>query len=253
MRLSSLLFALATLVLLAGCGSTTTNNSDSSSSVVDTYIQLGLNYLSEGKKDQARFNLLKALEAEPRSPQANNAVALLYQSEGENALAERHFRQALSSDSSFNQARYNYARFLLAQNRADDAEDQYSTLVEDVNYRLRAQAFLGLGLAREIQGDLVGAKEAFTRSYQRDPRVTIALLELADIAVIEADFVSAKELLDQYEAQTAASARSLKLGLDLASHFNDGDAEASYSMALRNMFPESREAREHILEMQEPD
>lgn len=240
-----ILFSVVTLVLV-GCGSNSAKE-ETSEAAIDTYIQLGLNYLSEGKKDQARYNLLKAIDAQPRSPVANNAIALLYQSEGESSLAESHFKKSLSADNSFNQARYNYARFLLSEGRSKDAEKEYTKLVADVNYRLRAHAFLGLGLAREAEGDLVGAKEAYRRSYQRDSRVTIALLELADIAVTEKDFVSAKELLDQFESQTAATPRSLKLGIDLAAHFNDDDAESSYSMALRNMFPDSREAREHVL------
>lgn len=237
-------------LMLVSCGTTATNQTGSTESVADTYIQLGLGYLQEGNKDQARFNLLKAIDAEPRSPDANNAIALLYQSEGELGLAEEHFKRALSSDRSFNQARYNYARMLLVDGRADDAEEQFSVLVEDVNYRLRAQAFLGLGMAREAQSNLDGAKEAYGRSYQRDPRVATALLELADIAVIEQDFIAAKEFLDQFESQTAATPRSLELGIDLAQRFNDADAEASYSMTLRNMFPGSREAREHILATQ---
>lgn len=244
---------LAGFVLIA-CGTTTTRagatNEPPSGSIADTYVQLGLGYFREGNKDQARFNLLKAIELEPRAPDANNAIALLYQSEGEIALAEQHFQRALSSDRTFNQARYNYARMLLVENRPDDAEDQYEILVEDVNYRLRAQAFLGLGMAREAQVNLEGAKEAFTRSYQRDPRLVAALLELAGVAVAQQDFVAAKEYLDRFESQAAATPRSLKLGIDLAQAFSDADAEASYSMTLRNMFPDSREAREHALATQ---
>lgn len=249
MKIRKLAIVLISATTLIGCGSTATKG-ETSETVVDTYIKLGLNYLGEGRKDQARYNLLKAIDAEPRSPEANNAIALLYQSEGESELAETHYKRAISSDSSFNQARYNYAGLLLAVERYSDAEKQYSVLVSDVNYRLRGQAFLGLGLAQEARGDTESAKEAFLRSYQRDPRLTIALLELADLAVIESDYVSAKELLDRYESQTAATPRSLKLGIELAAHFNDADAEASYAMALRNMYPDSREAREYILSTQ---
>lgn len=245
----SFVIALSGLALTA-CGTTSASSNESSSSTADTYVQLGLGYLQEGQKDQARFNLLKAVETDPRSPDAHNAIALLYQSEGEIKLAEDHFKRALSSDADFNQARYNYARMLLGEGRPDDAEQEYLILVDDVNYRLRGQSFFGLGMARKEQENHEGAKEAFMRSYQRDPRLTTSLLELADIAILEEDYVSAKELLDRFEAGTEATPRSLKLGIDLAQRFSDGDAEASYSMSLRNRFPDSREAREHILATQ---
>lgn len=235
---------------LVSCGGANQKQDVDTDKIVDTYIQLGMGYLREGKKDQARFNLLKAIDADSRSPEANSALALLYQSEGETTLAEKHYKKAIDSDKNFNQARYNFAGMLLASERFEEAEKQYSVLTEDVNYRLRAQSFLGLGKALEKQGDLDAAKDAFIRSYQRDPRLTIAFLELAGIALQQEDFVSAKGLLDQFEKDAEASPRSLKLGIDLAQKFNDADAEASYALALRNLFPNSREAREHILATQ---
>lgn len=242
--------SLVIAALLNGCGTNSTKGSSDGSSPAETYIQLGLNYLSEGKRDQSRFNLLKAVDVDPRSPEAHNAIALLYQTEGEEALADQHYKKALSLENSFTQARNNYARFLLLNGRAAEAEEQYEIVTEDINYRLRAQAFLGLGLARKEQIDIPGAKDAFTRAYQRDPRTSLALLELADIAVLDSDYVTAQELLDQFESQSAAIPRSLKLGYELATLFADEDAKSSYSMSLRNMFPDSREAREHILSTQ---
>ena len=250
MRILNYIAVLTSLFLLVSCGSTSPKENVNTEKIVDTYTQLGLGYFREGQKDQARFNLLKALEADPRSPEANNAIALLYQSEGEVDLAEQHYKRAISSNKSFNQARYNYAGMLLTNKRFEEAERHYSVLTQDVNYRLRARSFLGLGVALEQQGDLERAKDAFTRSYQRDPRLTVAFLELAEIAILEQDFVSAKGLLDQFENSAEVSPRSLKLGLELAKKFQDADAEASYSLSLRNMFPESREAREHILSLQ---
>jgi type IV pilus assembly protein PilF len=244
-----ILFSLLPLVIV-GCVTTTDEPPVDTDRVVDTYVQLGLGYLQEGRKDQARYNLLKAVEADPRSPEANNAIALLYQTEGETESAETHYRRAIAADSRFNQARYNYAKMLLSLERYADAEDQYAHLSEDVDYRLRGQSFLGLGLALEAQGDLPEAREAFTRAYQRDTRLAVALLQLGELAYMEDDYVTAKEFLDRFETQTGATPRSLELGYELARIFNDQDSEVSYSMALRNMFPDSREAREHILSIQ---
>lgn len=236
--------------LLVGCVSTTDRKKVDVETQLETYIQLGLSYLGEGKKEQARFNLLKAVDLDGDSPEAHNALALLYQSEGENERAETHFNEALSADSSSSQVRNNYARFLLGSGDSDGAEREYARVVEDVDYRLRAQAFYGLGIARKNQSKLDEAKDAFVRAFQRDSRLSVALLELADIAVVEEDFLVAKEMLDSFEAQSEPTPRSLKLGYDLATVYGDENAKASYGMSLRNLYPDSREAREHILSIQ---
>ena len=235
-------------LLLTGCVSTD-NKDRNPKAAAEKYVEIGLSYLQSGNRDQARFNLKKAVELDPKSAQVHHAKALLYQADGEAPLAEKHFKRAVSLDRSFTQARSNYARYLLLEGRAEDSEAEYEKVIEDVNYRLRAQAFLGLGLARKRQNDYAGATEAFKRAYQRDQRTTRALLELADLAMIEEDYVAAKGHLDQYEKLARATPRSLKLGLELAQIYDDSDSTASYSMSLRNLFPDSKEAREHILSL----
>lgn len=250
MQALRILAVLVVFVQLIGCVSTIEKKKVDVDAQLDTYIQLGLNYLGEGKKDQARFNLLKAVDLDNDSPEAHNALALLYQSEGENERAKTHFEEALSADPSSSQVRNNYARFLLASGDAEGAEREYEKVTEDVDYRLRAQAFYGLGIARKNLDKYEEAKDAFVRAYQRDGRLSVALLELADISVIQEDFIVAKEMLDSFEAQSEPTPRSLKLGYDLAAVYGDENAKASYGMSLRNLYPDSREAREHILSTQ---
>ena len=152
------------LVLIQGCGTTQPVSSTNTSNTVDElsdkqkavrdYVQLGNNYLGQGNRKQARFNYLKAISLDPTSPPANNGVALLYQSEGEWKLAEKHYRKAITEDTSFTGARNNYARFLVLQERYDEARQQYEIAVKDINYNLRPQAFVGLSVAQFYLNDL---------------------------------------------------------------------------------------------------
>ena len=50
---------------------------------VDNYTQLGLGYLQKGRPDWARDRLQRALEINPDDPQANDAMGLVWQTEGE--------------------------------------------------------------------------------------------------------------------------------------------------------------------------
>lgn len=239
------LVLIATLVLLQACGSEPVKGNKEKA--LDDYIQLGLGYLSSGNRDQARANLLRALAIDPNSPVANDAIALLYQSEAEFDLAEKHFQFALKRDKKFTQSRNNYARFLYFQERFLEARNQYKLATEDVNYRLRPQAFLGLALSEKKLGNMASAEVALKRSTSLNPRGGSAILELAELKLEQQDYVTAKEYLDRFESIGQSIPRSLLLGLQLAEKFGDKNQRESYSMALRNMYPDSREAREFIL------
>lgn len=237
------LFFSLVLLALVGCGTTTTSGGDPQRAL-ENYIQLGRNYLSEGEREQARFNLLKALEIDDRSPDANNIMALLYETEGEVNEAKRLYRRAISSDRSYSPARMNYARVLYAEGEYSEARDQYQVASEDVNYRLRADAFLGLGLSQMRLGDHEGAKTAFNRAILLNSNIGPAFLEMAQIAYESREYPLALEYLENYETRAAETPRSLMLGIQLARIFGESEKEEGYSFTLQNMFPTSIEARE---------
>lgn len=238
---------LVSLIFLQSCESTSVKGNPERAT--DDYVQLGQGYLSEGRREQARFNLLRALEIDPLSAPANSLIAVLYQSQKENELAEKHYLIALEEDKSLTQARYNYALFLYRQDRFEDARYQYKIISNEVNYRLRYQAFLGLGLSEKHLGNFSGAEEALLRSMSLNPRGSAAI-ELAELKLEQQDYVLAKEYLDLYEQRNQASPQSLQIGLKLAEKFGDPISRASYVMGLKSMYPDSRQARELILSEQ---
>ncbi len=230
------------LLSLAGC-TTTSNKAGDPERAVENYVQLGRNYLSEGEREQARFNLLKALEINERSPEANNVLALLYETEGEVELAKQLYRRAISANRNYSPARMNYARVLYAEGRYRDARSQYQTVTEDVNYRLRADAFLGLALSELRLGNIEAGKTALNRTLLLNPNIGPAMLEVAEIAFEEEQYVLSLEYLERYERVAVESPRSLMLGVELSRVFNEPEKEQAYIFSLQNMFPDSSEAR----------
>lgn len=235
-------------VHLAACTTTTQNRLADPERALSDYIQLGRNYLSEGEREQARFNLLKALDIDDRSPEANNLMAFLYESEGEIELAKQGYRRAISSDAAYTPARVNLARVLYAEGDYNGARTQYQRAVEDVNYRLRANAFYGLALTQLKMNQETQARESLRRALQLNPTLAPALLEVAVLAYAERSFALALDYLERFEQVATATPRSLDLGIRLAEVFTDADKEATYRMALQTMFPESLQARERMLE-----
>lgn len=245
----------AVALLAVGCTTTTTTSSETLTSssgektgaekrqdALNSYVELGLGYIGENNRDQARLNLLRALEIDSRSPAANNGMALLYQIERDGARAEEYFKKALAYDRDFTQARNNYAVFLVTQNRVEEAYEQFNLASLDVNYQLRPQVFLSLGAVAAKLGKTREAKDAWERAMALDKELPGPYLELASMFFDQGDLPEAKRFLDHHARLTQPSARSLWLAVRLEDAFGNADAVASKGMALRKLFPYSREA-----------
>ncbi|TAL10322.1 MAG: type IV pilus biogenesis/stability protein PilW [Porticoccaceae bacterium] len=243
------------LLMVVGCTTTTTTSSETlvassgektgaekRQDALNSYIELGLGYIGENNRDQARLNLLRALEIDSRSPAANNGMALLYQLERDSARAEEYFKKALGYDRDFTQARNNYAVFLVTQNRLDEAYEQFLQASRDVNYQRRPQVFLSLGAVAAKLGKTAEAKDAWERAMALDRELPGPYLELASLYFDQGDFPEAKRFLDRHAQLAPASARSLWLAVRLEDAFGNADGVASKGLALRNLFPYSREA-----------
>ena len=93
------------------------------------YINRGLALQGLGKKDEAKNDFLKALELNPKSPEAViNLGALLYD-EGNYAAAETQFKKALSLKPADASANYNYAKTLARLGRHKEAINFYEKLL----------------------------------------------------------------------------------------------------------------------------
>lgn len=214
---------------------------------VQAQLDLARGYLEQGNTERARKALNKALEINSRSVEAHVLLAVLNAAEGEDGLAERHFKTALGMDPRNAQALNNYGSFLYSKGRYEEAVQHLKILVKDTDYRARAQAYENLGLAELKIGDVQSARESFSRSLQLSFAQPQASLELAQMAYDEGDFQVASEYYDGFRSQARQTPRSLCLGMKLSQQAGDTDRMASYALALNNLFPESTEASECIV------
>jgi len=176
---------------------------------------------------------------------------LLFQIDGEFDLAETHFRKSLREDRNFSQGRNNYARILYMQGGFREARDQYELASNDVNYRLRPESFICLAMTEKVLGNTDEAEAILLRALTLAPRSGTAALELTKLKYDQSDYVTAKSYLDRFEATSPSSPSSLELDIKLAEQFGDKEAYETFTMAQKNMFPNSREARELQLREQQ--
>ena len=134
--------ALVLVCLLgAGCTVSGSRSATDNQEVVARAVELGIAYLRQGDTLRAKENIHKALDVDPRSPEAHASLALVFQQEQEWTLAESHFEKAIALDPKNSAARNNFGAFLFAQGRAEEAIAQLQVAVSDQFYVRRGQAF----------------------------------------------------------------------------------------------------------------
>ena len=237
--------AVLLVMLLAGCMVLEKQAPPNADMAVSRRISAGFEYLQMGQPSEARRHISRALELEPRSPAAHNAMALLYRYEGDETRAEDHFRRAIRYDRDFSLARNNYGVMLLSQRRYDKALDQFSIAADDPSYDNRAIAFENKGRALAVMDRPDEALEAFNTSMRLNSEAVEPLLEMAWIYFNREDLKMASRVYSAYEQRAGAQpARGLWLGIQLAAHENRADKLASFELALDKLYPGSPEHRE---------
>lgn len=212
---------------------------------LQAHVDLGLGYLSRGDLTRAKEKLDRAMEIDGNSAIVHNAFGILYQVDGDSETAERHFQRAIRIDPRFALARNNYGAFLYDQGRYGEAIEQLQAAARDPFYRSRAQVYENLGICYLKIGDAAAARDSFTRAIGINAEQPRSLLELAELAFRQPDYVTARKWYQRFEQISEQSARSLWLGIRIARIFGSRNDEASYALMLKNIFPTSDEYRQY--------
>lgn len=213
---------------------------------VRAQIDLAEGYIDVGDLPRARAAVERALEIDSRSWEAHDVYALIYQMQGDADLAERHFRIAQRAAPGASRVSNDYGVFLYQQGRYDEAVAQLRRAANNPDSGNRPVAYENLGLASLAAGDRTEARNAFARAVMLEGRMAVSLLELAELAFEDADYAQSANWYRRYrDVVQRQTPRSLLLGARLARRSGDTNAEASYALQLRNLYPLSDEYRRY--------
>jgi type IV pilus assembly protein PilF len=242
---------LIVFALLTGCVTTGKVNPMDTSKGRDqarqAYVQLGIGYLQEGRTEGAKVPLKKALELDSSDPDANAALALVFQAEMEPELAEQHFRKALSSRDDA-RIRNNYGSFLYEQKRYKEAYEMFEKAAADTLYPERSRVFENLGLTAVALGQRDLAQQNLEKALRLNRQQPRALLEMAEMSYEDRHYVPAKEYYDRFSQLSEQNARSLLLGTRLAKVYEDKNKAASYGLQLKRLYPGTPEYQQYVSE-----
>lgn len=220
---------------------------------VDNYTQLGIGYIQQGRFDRARARINRALEIDPEYAPANNAMALLLQSEREPELAEEYFLKTIDLDSSFSRGQYNYGMFLMQHERYGEACKHLNNAAQDVEYQQRGTAFQNLGLCYYRDGKIDLAITTYERMLKVQRFNAPVLVNLSTLLYEKGRYDEAQQYYNRFirivdRKKSEQSANSLWLGVRLARiHGNAVDA-AQYAKELKMNFPDSEEFKRYSAE-----
>lgn len=234
---------------LAGCVTTTTggfNTDTSDEEALQDYIRLAVAYYDANDMAGARRHINNALEINNRSSEVYNILALVHQREGDLELADEVFQRAIRLDETNSQARNNYAAFLFGRQRYAEAYEQLEIVASDTNYEGRPIAFENLGRSALRMGATQEAERAFERALQLNSNLYVSTLELAQLRFNAGDYLSARSLFNQYLTvkdfySIPHTARSLWIGIQVESHFQNSEAVDGYARLLTALYQDSPE------------
>lgn len=213
---------------------------------VDNYTQLGLGYIQQGRFDRARARLNRALEINPDYAPANNAMALLLQSEHEPDLAEEYFLKSIDLDDEFSQGQYNYGMFLMQHKRYKTACKHLKSAARDVEYQQRGKAYQNLGLCYYRDGRVDLAITTYERMLKTSRFNAPVLVNLATLLLEARRYDEAQHYYDRFtqivkRQQDNQSANSLWLGIKLGRINQNEVAVKELSAQLKSDFSQSSE------------
>lgn len=243
MKLYGLSGALMLVLALSACNQTNIRSETSAKRAAQDNVELATLYMREGKKAVALEVLQKALEQAPDLPEAHNTIAVLYENLGEDDKADTHYRRALSLDPKESQAHNNYGSFLCKAKRWDDAEEHYLKAAANPLYETPELSYTNAGTCASTSGDKAKAEEYWRMALKRNPSYPSALLQMARLGVAQENYMSARAYLQRLHAVIRPNAETLWLGIQTERVLGDKNAVASYSMLLKNGFPDSPQAK----------
>jgi putative PEP-CTERM system TPR-repeat lipoprotein len=199
----------------------------------EALVMRGKLYLTENNTVNALSTLQTAVEANPRSVEAHVALAQTYVARGASKEAATAFNDALKIDGTHVEARLGLARVQINDGSAADAVPLVLKIVEEHPRNLEARLLLlhGLmavgdlpqatqqlnvllqaapesatvqtaaGMLASMKRDVAGARAAYSRALQADPRSYQALAGLLTAEMQSKQFGSARALIEKHLAQ----------------------------------------------------
>ena len=253
MRYRSLIPVCLLTIVLSACGPAGTGASNStvkttptSNDVAVANVRLGIAYMERGQYEKSLGKLNKALEADPDYFATLSVLGVLHQRMGEFSLAEDYFKRSLRSSPNEPSTLNNYGQFLCSQGRLEEADATFTKAASNPLYESPEIANANAGTCAMKNQRYEAAEEYFRLALKQNPMIPTALLQMAELNLIQENYLSSRAYLQRYSQVAKHTPKSLWIGIQTERQLGDQDAVSSYALLLKNNFPDSEEAEQLI-------
>ena len=241
--LSFLMIVLPGCATSSGGGRAMPEQSESRTSA-KVHTELAGMYYERAQMGIALGEIGKALQSDQNYAPAYNVRGLIHMALREYKEAEDDFRQSLRLDKSDSETHNNYGWFLCQHGKEKESISHFMTALKNPLYTTPERAYLNAGLCSKKAGNPKDAEEFLQRALLVQPGLPQALLGLAELSFANGDYTAAKKYFAGFsEKSDSLTAEQLWLAVRIERKVGDRNSEASYSMQLRNRFPDAREAQ----------
>lgn len=233
------------IVVLQGCSAIESikASEEKDKRIARTHVELGVGYIRQGKFDIALEKLKKALDVEPSYAPAHSAIAIVYERLEKYEKADYHYREAISLSPDDGGLYNNYGVFLCGQKQYKEAEENFLRAVATPRYPTPELAYENAGACerKSPKYDIEKAEKYLSTALNKNPRLPLALVNMAHIRFEQKNYLSARGFLQRYESVARHTADSLWLGVKVERQLKNKDGAQDYAKQLQTDFPKSEQ------------
>lgn len=233
-----------TSLLLGGCASSEIRKMPEAKrkQLSNTHVQLGIEYMNRNKWDYAKEKFERALELDPDSSQANNAMGLLLWRLKQMEEAEQYLERAVELSPNDSEALNNFGVFLCDKDKVDKAMEYFQKAISNPLYKTPEIANQNAGLCLIKKSDYSTADIYLRAALKLNPKLPESLAGMAKVSYRFGNMLSARAFLQRYFEIAEDRPEVLLLAIRVEQRLGARDQEASYRLRLKGKFPESPEA-----------
>lgn len=206
------------------------------------HTDLGAVYLQQKQFEIALDEFTQAAKINPNFATAYNGLGLVNAALGKDDVADENFKKAVQLEPTNSEARNNYGTFLCERSRFDESIKEFLAAVKNPLYATPAMAYTNAGICSVRKKDNVNAETYLNKALQIDPLSSVAAYQLASIQFKRSDAAAAKKTL-QNVMLAQPGPELLWLAIQIERAVAAKDAEASYALQLRRLYPDSEQAK----------
>lgn len=204
-------------------------------------IELATGYFDQGQTSVALDQIKQAVIADPNFGPAYSLRGLVYMRLNDAALAEESFKRALQINPRDPDALHNYGYFTCQLGRHAEAVQLFNRALTSPLYGGQAKTLMMLGTCQLRMGQANEAEGSFSRAYELDPANPYVGFNLASLEFRRGEMTKAQFVIRRINNSEQANAETLWLGIKIERQLNNAQVVEQLAQQLQRRFPRSKE------------